>query len=174
MGNEKRSFLRVPVRLKALARVVEHKESLPLFSGFGSMGNSDASKLKNSKLQPDLIDFLLDMNSKLDMILSFSSQEKLKEDFPEELNVNDLSGAGIRFSSSSPMREGQYLEIVLVLGQFPLQLAGAVGKVIRCKDCDSDSTWALEFKKINEFDQEKIVQFVFKQQRANIRNEKWN
>jgi c-di-GMP-binding flagellar brake protein YcgR len=66
------------------------------------------------------------------------------------------------------------LEVVLMLSQFPLRMAGAIGRVIRAEPDQGRTLYALDFTRIRERDLETIVQFVFQSQRDELREKKWS
>lgn len=171
MSDEKRTFSRVPVRLKGYARIMRNIESSPIYTGDGVGDAACATALfKGSKLPEDLTNFLLEMNRKLDRILGSLSQGGLRDDFPLDIEIMELSAVGIKFRSKSSFAIGTPLEIVIVLGQVPLRMAGSKG-IIRGIDEDT-GLFRFEFVDTLGSSMEAIVQFVFQQQREQIRKSK--
>jgi hypothetical protein len=165
MSSEKRSFSRVPVRLKAHARQAHALDSPRLFQSHAQPMQAD---LRGGKLPEEVTGFLQEMDRKLDTILGLLSREHLRDDFPLNLEVIEISGAGMKFSTSENVRAGDLLEVVIVLDRVPLRLAGSKGKVI---DGDQSSgVHRFEFVNMNENDLEMIIQFVFQRQREEIRS----
>jgi len=105
--------------------------------------------------------------------VSFVSQDRLQNDFQETVEVVELSGGGLKFSSEKKFKPGDALEIVLVLSQIPLRLAAAVGKIERSEIMNKRPVWVLEFTNVRESDLEAVVAFVFKEEREKIRGQKW-
>lgn len=171
MSDDQRTFSRVETRLRAMARRMGSDDTLGLFRTSGRRDPGLASRLNSSTLPKELVDFLLEMDAKLDQLLACERHDALRQDYPLDLEVHDISGAGIRFLSAESLTPGEILEVVIVLNNFPLRLAGAVGRV---KDKDREGgLWGFEFTGIRETDLEAIVQFVFQEQREIIRNRKW-
>ncbi len=171
MDSENRSFSRMPTRLTALARVLAAPGSLPLFQGCPAPPTLSVGKLGGA-LPQALIDFLTAMDAKLDMLLSLESQEKLKEDFPIALQITEISAAGVSFRSQTRIEPDSHLELVIYLSRFPLRMAGAMGHVVRSEREDLVWAGAVEFTDIRDTDTEAIVQFVFQEQRQQLRK-KW-
>lgn len=171
MSDEKRSFSRVPVRLKAHARTMQSIESTQLFSGdvVGDPSCRD-DLFRSSKLPDDLTNFLSEMDRKLDRVLSLLSRENLKSDFPMDIEIMELSAAGVKFRSKETFKADEPLEIVILLSQVPLRMAGSKGKILG-KEEDT-KLYRFEFVDVRGSDMEAIVQFVFQQQREHIRNSK--
>ncbi|MES9995111.1 PilZ domain-containing protein [Desulfovibrio aminophilus] len=170
MDQEQRTYSRVAARLKALARRCDSPDGPQLFRTAPRRdGSSLAARLSATTLPEGLVEFLVEMDAKLDQILAGQRQDLLRQDFPLDLDVHEVSGAGVRFSSTEPLVEGQPLEVVIVLTQFPLRLASALGRVRG----EEEGLHRFEFTYIREHDLESIVQFVFQEQREEIRNRKW-
>jgi hypothetical protein len=167
MGKEHRTFLRIDTRLKAYARHIESPEAVPLFR---SPAVTDHPVYKPSGHVPEaLMEVLSGMNHKLDLILSTISQDLLVQDFPLRLEVTEISGAGVLFRTREPMKVGEHMELVLILSQFPLRMASVCGTVQRQ---DDPTLFAFNFRQIRENDREAIVQYVFQEQREQIREKK--
>jgi hypothetical protein len=174
MGEEQRTFLRIPTNLRGRMRAVAHERELQLFREAPITSISvSAQDLKSSGLSDGLVNALMAMDRKLDMILGIHSQDSLKKDFPHQIEVYEISGAGVKMTSSMPLAPGQFVEVVLVLTQAPIRMAGAIGRVVREEDVDGRKLWALDFTRIRERDLETIVQFVFQTQRDELRVKKW-
>ncbi|BCS87075.1 PilZ domain-containing protein [Pseudodesulfovibrio sediminis] len=171
MSEEKRSFSRIPVRLKANARLMHSIDSPQLFTGANVDTTTSRKELfKKSKLPNEVTSFLIDMDRKLDQVIGLLSKDYIQTDFPIEIEVVEISGAGIRFRSSETFESEAPLEIILTLNQVPLTMAGTKGRILeREKDT---GLYRFEFVDMRGSDMETIVQFVFKQQREQIRNSK--
>lgn len=175
MNEEKRTFHRIATRIKGYARIMPSEEEQPLFreapvSGPGAAG----FEARDPSVPESLYALLATINAKLDMILSVQGRDLLTADFPLTLDVTEISGAGVRFAARDGLAVGDTIEVVLVLCQFPLRLAGAVGQVLRAEAAGGENAMALDFTRIRERDLESIVQFVFQSQRDTIRVNRWS
>ncbi len=171
MSEEKRSFSRVQARLTAYVRKVDSLETPPIFSSAPALEACSREVLsRGGKLPEPLVNFLCEMDKKLDQILSFLSQDQIRNDFPMSIEIFELSGAGIKFRTSAPLVVGDKVELVLVLNQFPLRLAGTKGRIVGVEE--DTGMLRLEFMNISEADLENIIQYVFQRQREMIRNAK--
>ena len=173
MGEEKRDFLRIPTRIKGNARILETPGEMPLFREFplASSANMTLDQLRGALSDP-LVNVLSTINNKLDMLLSLHSQQRMETDFPISLDVIEISGAGMRFRCAQELVVDQEIEVVLVLCQFPLRMAGAIGRVLRSEMEGGRQIWALDFGRIRDRDLEFIVQFVTQAQRDELREKK--
>lgn len=171
MSDEKRTFSRVPVRLKGHARIMQSIDSPPIFTGDAVVNTGRCDDLfRNSKLPEELTIFLKEMDRKLDSILGMLSKETLHTDFPVDIEVMELSAAGVKFRSKTPFETYETLEIVLTLSQVPLRMAGSKGRILGLEE--ETGLYRFEFVDTRGSDMEAMVQFVFQQQREQIRNSK--
>ncbi|OIQ48885.1 PilZ domain protein [Pseudodesulfovibrio hydrargyri] len=171
MSEEKRSFSRIQVRLKAQARIMESLDSPQLFTG-ESMTQPITREdfVKKSKLPEEVTGFLVEMDRKLDQIISMLGQDTFKMDFSLPVEVMEISAAGVKFRSARQFHPGDALELIIYLSQTPLRLAGSKGRIL---DQEPDTgLYRFEFVDLRGSDMEAIVQFVFKEQREQIRNSK--
>ncbi|MFZ5810854.1 MAG: PilZ domain-containing protein [Thermodesulfobacteriota bacterium] len=174
--NEKRTFLRIPTRIGGYARKLDMENEQPIFreaplpgaSGPGAFDARDAS------IPEGLYTLLSSLNAKLDMLLGLLGRDHLATEFPVTLDVVEISGAGLRFFASEELPLNGDLEVVLMLSQFPLRMAGAMGRIIRSEPVQNKTLYALDFTRIRERDLETIVQFVFQSQRDELREKKWS
>ncbi len=146
-------------------------DSPPKFTGDAVGAETCRDDLfRNSKLPEELTSFLTEMDRKMDRILGLLSTENLQSDFPLDIEIMELSAAGVKFRCARPIEINESLEIVLVLSQVPLRMAGSKGRVLGTEE-ESD-LYRFEFVDTRGSDMEAIVQFVFQQQREQIRNSK--
>lgn len=171
MNQEKRSFSRISVRLKGLVRAMNSIDSPQLFTGDAVDFSAPRDDLFNkSKLPEEVVNFLTELDRKVDRVIGLLSQDQVKTDFSTEIEVTEISGAGLKFRSADHFESGLPLEIILVLSQAPLRMAGSKGRIL---DREEDTgLYRFEFVDMRGSDMEAIVQFVFKEQREQIRNSK--
>jgi hypothetical protein len=175
-SDEQRAFSRVSTHFRAYIRPLKDASSLPSFSGCpGCLSHVvDIDALKQASVPAVLAEYLGALNEKLDLIVSMLSQENILSDFPVEAEVVEISGSGMLFTSASSLAQDQYVEIVMMLSRMPLRMAGAVGKIARVQPHEQDGfLYGLDFTTIRDADLETVVQFVFQEQRARIREQKW-
>ncbi len=172
---EKRAFMRIPTRLTGHLRLLPHPDDMQVFRETPLLGSGTcALDPREAGVSEGLYAMLCSINAKLDMLLSMQSRDQLETDFPVAMNIIDISGAGVRFTSPEPVAVDQYVEAVIVLSRFPLRMAGAVGRILRQDTIEDQPVYALDFTRIRERDLESIVQFVFQSQRDDLRGKKWD
>ncbi len=178
MGEEEnRTYSRVSTRIQGWMRLLPTPDSPPLFREGGLRSESPVLSARGMQLPEPLLLFLQELNDKLDMILGLLSRDQLQEQFPLRVEVLEVSGAGVQFRSQEARQDGECVEIVLVLDQLPMRLAGATGRIVRQLPPESDApdmpVWALEFLRIREQDQDAVIQFVLQEERRRIREKRW-
>lgn len=173
---EKRTYLRIPTRIGGHGRLLADPAEQPVFrdaplAGLTGPGAFDA---RDASIPESLYTLLSSLNAKLDILIGMLGRDQMAADFPVALTIVEISGAGLRFSASEPLPLNADMEVVIMLSQFPLRMAGAMGRIIRAEDGDGKTLYALDFTRIRERDLETIVQFVFQSQRDEIRGKKWD
>ncbi len=169
MSVAERSFARIDTALKGYLRVLPTDSFSPLFQSSQNGTRPHLSEAAQAALPDGLLQYLRDMDDKLDTILALLTQQSLQEDFPIPVLIHDLSGAGLRFSAGEDFHLGQAVEMVIALGSQTRSLAGATGVLIREEELKGQRVWALEFKEMRDSEREKIVQFVVARQREQLR-----
>jgi c-di-GMP-binding flagellar brake protein YcgR len=83
--------------------------------------------------------------------------EVISQPFPGILR--DLSGGGLCFTTEENLKEGQLLEIKLVIDD---QVLNLIGKVLRKINRDDIVFYAAEFMYLDSKTQDQLVQLIFK------------
>ena len=102
---------------------------------------------------------------------------KLTADGPKpiRLGITNLSAAGLQVRSRDELRIAEHIELTFGLADLPgeLQLMAEVRRVER-QERDGVQVWeaGCQFTRISDRDQQRIVQFIFAQQRALARQRK--
>ncbi len=171
MPEEQRSFSRVAVRIKAQARKTRGLDEPTLFQGITALKQSPMQgPLLDSKLPEELVRFLVALDAKLDMLLGLAGRDMLFSDFPLTLTVTEISGAGLKFTTPDPVAAGDCMEVILTFSHIPLQMIGVTGRVASPDPVSGE--WRFEFVNLDEGALEAVVQFVFQEQRKQIRTQK--
>jgi len=176
MNDEQRTFLRILTRLRARLRR-QVSPAMPQVFREAPIASSSVTtaELKNAGLAEALVDALMNLDRKLDLLIGLHSYDTLQEDFPLTAEVVEISGAGVKLLCDEPLEENEHVEVVIVLTQLPVRMASAVAQVVRKETTpDGQTAWALDFVKIRDRDLESIVQFVFQTQRDELRCKKWS
>ncbi|GAB1410022.1 hypothetical protein MASR1M90_11760 [Desulfovibrionales bacterium] len=164
-----RTFARVDTTLKGYLRFMHPGQVGPLYRGCQSCAPVQAFDDKNTPLPESLVSYLRNMDEKITAILVLLNQQMVQDDFPTHVLVHDISGAGLRFTSSAQFNLGDQVELVLATGIYPQGLIGAMGEIIRQDAREDAILWVVEFKNMRDQEREKIIQFVIQEQREQLR-----
>lgn len=172
---ESRSFSRIETRLPAYARLTDPEQKIPLLHSYKpGQRISELQSSKEAGMSEGLKHFLEMLDYKLDMLLSLQSTQFIKEDFPYKTEVLEISAAGLKcLKQKMQVETGSCMEFVLLLAQNPVNMATVIGRVNRIEKREDKDIIALEFTHLRESDKENIFQFVFREQREQIRTQKY-
>jgi len=174
MGEEQRTFLRIPTNMQGRMRLVASEGEHQLFREAPITSTAvSAMDLKNAGANEAMVNALLSLDRKLDMLIGIHTRDCLQEQFPHPIEIVEISGAGVKVACPYPLVMDQLVEVVITLTQLPIRMAAAIGRVIREEVLDGRQIWAIDFTKIRDRDLETIVQFVFQTQRDELRVKKW-
>jgi hypothetical protein len=128
-------------------------------------------------LNPYLIDFLLKIDEKLDLILSrLSTEEKEKHHLAKQGVGTNISGSGMNMVISEPAQPGQIIHTNFVLSKAPLIYLDLFGEILWVTSSEDNGGKAfnlgIEFLDVKPTDQERIISCVFQRQRKSLRQRK--
>lgn len=168
-----RNFARIDTALKGYLRVIPDGRLIPLFSCTKSCGMPQPlTDISQSEVPEGLLQFLVTMDEKLNSILGLLNRQALNEDFPVPILIQNLSGAGLCFSSKEEFDLGTAVEAIIALDSHSQVIAGTIGRINRRDEYNGQVLWAMGFKDIRDSEREKIIQYVIAQQREQIREKK--
>jgi hypothetical protein len=141
-----------------------------------------------------LLDFLLEMDRKLDAILGCLHRESLREIFPGEGWITALSATRLTLETTSPLNGGDRLELALLLEEFPPRMAVVAATVEAetaknppgpgagpgAEETSTEAertaaglrTFRLAYACAREEDQETLIRFIFQEERRLLRRRK--
>ena len=130
-----------------------------------------------SVIDSHLVDFLLQIEDKLDRILKLLAKYEKDKGASVLLGESlDISGSGMRILSEEEVRSGQVLDAKFRVFRYPVLTLQVFGKVVRVSPSEKDGRRvyeiALEFIDLDEDIKEWIISYVFQKQREAIRSEK--
>lgn len=188
-GDERRADVRIYDKVYVSAKFLCDREAKPgilpsalerirsgklIIDSFlkGKYGYPGADEVPYTKESP-YNQALWEINRKLDLLIHMS----LAEDFrtlmgtiPREVNI---SGSGIRFITSESFKEGDLLEVSMILPMVPLLFIRFVGEVVRMKSVTSYETAryavAVRFLNVDQETKDDIIRYLFRRQRELLR-----
>lgn len=132
----------------------------------------DESVLPKDPDNKKLYEMMIELKSKVDFIINQFMLEKEGLNEPERKFVN-ISASGIRFTVDYAIKEGEIMDIKLLLPTYPPVAVFAYGKVKRVVPMeDGKYDIALEYLNMSDSVKNEIIQYAFAQQRESIRRTK--
>ena len=174
MPDSRPQFNAVDTRVRGKFRVMPSADDLPMISLGGEHKPAGYEELAQSHLPEAVINFLVGMSNQINYIAALLEKKALDEEFPHILDGVRVSGSGLAFYAECPLAKGDYLEVLLTLTSLPLQMAGAIGEVVKEETTPQGKKYFLQFTRISEPNLDAIVRFVFQEQRKSIREHHWS
>jgi hypothetical protein len=172
---EPERYARVATRMRAFVRPAAGPDTLPMPLDNPALETAPLGEtLEGANLSAALTDFLLALSAKLDTVVSLLSQKRLEDDFEAAVEVLEIGAQGLDFVAPRPWAAGAVLEFALVLNQYPLRLAAAVGRVEAVAESPAGPRHSVTFTRIREADFEAVVHFVINEERQQIRESRWS
>ncbi len=188
-SKENREFVRASLTFDVKFRVVSkeeyassktkifqlesHGEKSQIVDGSGVPGY-----LESAGIRRELVDFLINMDDKLDKILALLNQDKSETVRFKRGTALDIGGSGMRMAVDSPVAVGELVHIQLVLSRVPMMLVDVYGEVVRVDTPAGGGQGffylGIKFSNLDINTREKIISSIFKQQRRHIRNREDN
>ena len=114
--------------------------------------------------------FLVQLDAKVDAILAGIHASSIEADFPHGMEIHTISASHIAFITDMPLAPGDWLEVIVNFRQTGIATASGVGKITtRNIDKDGVSVFSLSFTRIAEDEREKIIHYVFQEERRLLR-----
>ena len=184
---EKKGYIRAHMRMDVTILLQYRKLTLQEYEDIegknfscGDESSSDSFSLhpfmeekENEKVaenvDPFVINSLIDINTKLSLVLSMLSCEETCIFTQQPMEAN-LSEGGIGFTIKEEVEKGQFLEIEILMPSFPTAVMKVWGKVVRTNPLpEGGYSVGIEYTHIKEEYQDKIVRYLFKKQREMLR-----
>jgi PilZ domain-containing protein len=174
-----RGNLSFSVKLEALSRK-EYEERKQRggenFSrSLSEMSYEMTKSLENGRAEIDVIflKYLLQMDEKLERILSLLSPEGPEDKRVVEGVGLDISGSGMKLCGDQPLAVGQIVHIKLFMSNSPFSFIDVFGEVLWTTPVDQDGMAlyhiGIKFSDLSQTNRETIINFVFRKQREAIR-----
>ncbi|MBU2621858.1 MAG: PilZ domain-containing protein [Proteobacteria bacterium] len=151
--------------------------------------NPDMEKLKIGRARSDndnmdagfvindnMAEFFVRMDEKLDRILLMLSKNEVFSGCSGQGTGNNISASGMNICIDRPVKQGQIVHANIVLSKLPFFCIDVYGEIIRIdalKEKDAPLCQVgIKFLNLDEIGREKIVAYIFQQQREAIRKSK--
>jgi len=160
---------------------VREKTFRPLIPDMNKLKISRARSDKDgmdtgSAINGDIAEFFVRMDEKLDRILLMLSKNKAFSESSGRGTGNNISASGMNIDIDRPVEEGQIVHATMVLSKRPFLYIDVYGEIIRVDSLGGKDSplcqVGVKFLNLDASGREKIVAYVFQQQREAIRKRK--
>ncbi|MCX5810540.1 MAG: PilZ domain-containing protein [Proteobacteria bacterium] len=184
---EKREYFRIEDQLSIKLRIITHDEFMALENTVRFSSAKTAESLKEiqflkgivtneEKEKEQLYTYLQVIDKKLDIILDYLSETTDTGPYITKYLKVYISGSGIGFVSDIEMKEGEYVEIKIVLPIYPHLKITTLCRVLKgeTRKKDDKHLWevALSFLVINDNDRDLLINYIFMKEREMLRHKK--
>jgi len=151
------------------AKAIATSRAFPVMEGQSTDTADDESIVPKDPDNKKLYAMMNELKAKLDFIINQFMLEKEGLNEPEKKFVN-ISASGIRFTVDHVVKEGEIMDIKLLLPTYPPVAVFAYGEVKRAVPIeDGKYDIALEYLNMTDSVKNEIIQYAFAQQRDLIR-----
>jgi hypothetical protein len=137
---------------------------------------TESDESKESTIDGNLINFLLQMDEKLDQIYALLSKGDEKIMSPEEGVGINISGSGMNMIVDKPFDPGMIIHAKFFLTKLHFLFMDVFGEIVRVIPSEEKGEkryeLGVEFLDLCETDRDRIITAVFQQERRKIRNMK--
>ena len=130
----------------------------------------------DTAIDPSLINYLVLIDKKLDLILELLEKDnKIEGLFKQGLGMN-ISGSGMNIMVDRPVETGKIIHFKFYLSKIPLVFMDIFGEVVHATKVDECGktlySLGIKFLDLSVNDQERIIASVFQRQRGVLRKRK--
>lgn len=185
--NERRSYVRGNFSFKIKFKTITSDEYEGLVRSNGTISPhfqiepgidiADKKIGADTAIDPSLVNYLLLIDEKLDLILELLVEKgnKIEGLFKQGLGTN-ISGSGMNIMVDMPVETGQIIHSKFYLSKIPLVFMDIFGEVVHSTKVDESGktlySLGIKFLDVSVNDQERIVSSVFQRQRGVLRKRK--
>lgn len=160
------------IREKTFRPLTKDIEKLKIDRARSDNDNMDTG----SAINGDIAEFFVRMDEKLDKILLMLSKNKAFSECSGRGTGNNISASGMNIDIDRPVKQGQIVHATMVLSKTPFLYIDVYGEIIRVDALEGNDSplcqVGIKFLNLDESGKEKIVAYVFQQQREAIRKMK--
>lgn len=184
-ADEKREFFRIHDRLLIEYRQISAEDFVKLKDFILHNSTQVIDKInevyfteeKESTSRNDQIyAYMQVINKKLDTIIDYLYKLQCGEAYHGLQTDVNISGAGLQFDCDSPLQQGVYIELRVVIPVFPYPKITVLCEVVRAQDPINEAAGrfgvAMKFLVINEKDRDILINYIFVKEREYLRQKK--
>jgi len=142
----------------------------------GRARSDNDNKDTDFAIEDGVAEFFVRMDKKLDRILSMLSKTEALSGYSGQATGNNISASGMNICIDRPVKQGQIVHANIFLSKLPFFYIDVYGEIIRIDALEGKDAplcqVGIKFLNLEESGREKIVAYVFQQQRETIRKNK--
>jgi PilZ domain len=147
-----------------------------LFQEEHGIDAADKSQSSDTSIDASLMNYMVRLDEKLDLILELLTKENEADDlFEQAIGVN-ISGSGMNIMVDQPVETGQIIHSKIYLSRIPMFFLDVFGEVVRSSKVNECGkilySLGVNFLDLRVNDQERIIATVFKNQRGDLKKRK--
>jgi c-di-GMP-binding flagellar brake protein YcgR len=181
--DERRSYVRGDFSFKVEYKAITQEEYEDLLKFDGKIFPSDGKELiiddihmnKNpdSKVDAPLINFLFQMDEKLNQIINLLTKSENEKSVFRQGVGQDINGSGMELIIDQQVEPEYIINTKFFLSKFPIVFIDAFGEIVRTTKVDEKKYHlGIKFINLGENEREKIISYVFQRKRETIRKKK--
>ncbi|MGZ8236975.1 MAG: PilZ domain-containing protein [Methylobacter sp.] len=188
-AEDRRGFFRIDDEVNLSYKKIDEKQlhephpvsdnilnSCSLSTALETVSQESATLLHRlDKVLPEVADYLRLIDTKIDLLAQAITMQgfQVKENNTRKVNI---SATGIAFNCEEALKDGDYLEIKILLTSC-MRVIVTYGRVVHCQNSPSNDSHCPYFVGVNfidmkEEDREMLIKYVVKEQLQQIRDKK--
>jgi hypothetical protein len=183
VAEERRSFLRGEISFRVKFTVIPSEQYGKIKSAKEEDFSSDtimdgieiaeSGKSQGGFIDANLINFLVQMDEKLDQILAMLSRDGIDDSVPTNGIGTNISGSGMNLIVEESVDTGKIIQTKFFLSRFPLVYIDVFGEIVHVTPMEENDgaiyQLGIKFLNLKLSDRERIIASVFQQHRQSIR-----
>ncbi len=184
--DERREFFRIKDRIPLEFRSISREEFIKLQDAIRYNSTQVVDRLhelyfieargETQEESDHILSYMQMINRKLDLIIEVLGKSQVSENYATVHTEVSISGSGVQFFCETPLPEGEFVELKIIVPVFPYPKITCLSQVVRAeketRGNASGQRTALKFVVINEKDQDILVNYIFLKERQHLRQKK--
>ncbi len=181
--DERRSYVRGDFSFKVEYKAITQEEYEDLLKFDGKIFPLDGKELiiddihmnksPDSKVDAPLINFLFQMDEKLNQIINLLTKSENEKSVFRQGVGQDINGSGMELIIDQQVEPEYIINTKFFLSKFPIVFIDAFGEIVRTTKVDEKKYHlGIKFINLGENEREKIISYVFQRKRETIRKKK--
>lgn len=171
MSDSEKKYARIPTYLRGRFRTLKGPDDHAHAQLDSLPSGPTREEFMAASSMPDTVNkFLVQLDQKVDALLAGMLSSSLEENFPHTMEILSVGASGMDFTAAEPLAPGDFIELIVYFRQGGTFTASGIGSVTtRRVEKDGTPVFSFSFTRILEEEREKIIRFVFREERRQLR-----